>query len=136
MSWRPPTSVRRPRVEMIPLIDMFFLLLVFFLFGVFSMTMQRGLLVDLPSAQTATTTQDDTLAISITADGQLALQEEPVTLEALPGRLASYAAHGDEPLVLIHADERVRHGLVVSVLDAVRHAGLARVSIQAQPAVP
>ncbi len=121
---------------MIPLIDMFFLLLVFFLFSVFSMTMQRGLLVDLPSADTATATPDETLTISITADGLLALQEEPVTLETLSGRLAASATQGREPIVLIHADRHARHGLVVSVLDAIRHAGLVRVSIQAQPVSP
>lgn len=32
--------------------------------------------------------------------------------------------------VLVAADARVEHGLVVDVLDAVRHAGIFRLSIQ------
>lgn len=130
-----PFPFKRPvRVEMIPLIDMFFLLLVFFIFGVFSMTMQEGIMVNLPGASTAASLKDErAVTISITAEGALFLREQPVTLDALASTLRAEAAKSPEPLVSINADGEARHALVITVLDTVRHAGLQRVSFQTAP---
>jgi len=129
-----PFPFKRPvRVEMIPLIDMFFLLLVFFIFGVFSMTMQRGLVVNLPSASTAALTQEDTITISLAADGSLFVNRQPVMFQQLEAALAQGRPAVADPLVVIHADRQVPHGTVVSVLDGVRHAGYRRVSFQTAP---
>ena len=129
----PPFVAKRARIEMVPLIDMFFLLLVFFVFGVFSMSMQQGILVELPEAATAAASKGEAIAVSITADRRLFVNQVPVTLERLPARLSATAA-GGHPLVVIQADRAVAHGLVVSVLDRIRQAGLSRVSFQTAPA--
>lgn len=126
-----PFTPKRPRIEMVPLIDMFFLLLVFFIFGVFSMSIPQGIIVDLPSAQTAVSkANEDALTIAVAADGALFLDQEPAGLDGLPALLQQRTAHGSDPLVAIRADRRVAHGTVMGVLDAVRQAGLARVSFQ------
>ena len=129
-----PFTPKRPRVEMVPLIDMFFLLLVFFIFGVFSMTMQQGLIVDLPTADTAVALpQEDTLTISVAADGMLHLDQDPASLPNLPAMLRQRQDRLHDPLVAINADRATIHGTVMAVLDAVRAAGLTRVSLQAVP---
>ncbi|MDP3723748.1 MAG: biopolymer transporter ExbD [Candidatus Omnitrophota bacterium] len=122
---------RSVRIEMVPLIDCFFLLLVFFIFGVFSMTMQQGILVDLPAAQTATVQQEDTVTVSLTADGSVFVNQESVAMEVLAGRLQEAQRTRPHPLVILQADRQVPHGRVVDVLDAIRQAGLQRVSVQA-----
>jgi biopolymer transport protein ExbD len=124
-------SSKRPRVEMIPLIDMFFLLLVFFIFGVFSMTTQQGLIVDLPKAETAVSiANEELLTISLTAEGELLFNQQPVTLDVLPTLLRQQPWISPERLVVINADRYVRHGTVMAVLDAIRQAGLTRVSFR------
>lgn len=129
-----PFVAKRPRVEMVPLIDMFFLLLVFFIFGVFSLSMQEGLQVDLPSAQTSASSTEESLAISVTADGTVLVQQEPVPLASLAEALRQQRSRlVRSPLVRINADRNVSHGIVMSVLDAVRQADLTRVSFQTQP---
>ncbi|MBI3010845.1 MAG: biopolymer transporter ExbD [Candidatus Omnitrophica bacterium] len=121
---------RRPRVEMIPLIDMFFLLLVFFIFGVFSMTLQQGLIVDLPKAETSvSTTKEDVVTISLPAEGGLFINRLPVALKSLAATLRQHSMPR-ESMVVINADRQVPHGTVMAVLDAVRLAGLQRVSFQ------
>lgn len=127
-------ALRRPRVEMVPLIDMFFLLLVFFIYGVFSMSMHEGIIVELPAARTAASTKGDTITISIAADGALFVNDAPTSLEALPHALAAARQGVSKPLVAMNADAEARHGLVVQVLDLVRQAGLERVSFRAIPA--
>jgi biopolymer transport protein ExbD len=132
-----PFVARRARVELIPLIDTFFLLLSFFIFSVFSMSMQEGLQVDLPTAESAAPSKEDTLTISITAEGTLFLNQEPAVLDTLAQTLQQRrATFAQSPLVLINADRHVPHGTVMSVLDAVRQAQLTRVSFQAQPEAP
>jgi len=116
---------------MVPLIDCFFLLLVFFIFGVFSMTMQQGILVDLPAAQTATAQQEETVTVSLTADGTVFLNQESVAVEALADRLRAVQQVQPNPLVILQADHQAQHGHVIDVLDAIRQAGLTRVSVQA-----
>ena len=132
--WVKPFAPRRPRIEMVPLIDMFFLVLTFFMFGVFSMTMQQGILVELPKARTgASSSEEEPLAISISADGTLWLNRQQMTLEALREALRQ---HASEQAVTINADRQVVHGTVIAVLDAVRQAGLSRVSFQTAPEEP
>ena len=119
---------------MVPLIDMFFLLLIFFIFGVFSMTTQEGLIVDLPQAQTGAALKDDrTITVSVTAEGELAVNRQPATLQTLPVALEVQRGERREPLVVINADRDVSHGIVIGVLDAVRQVGLQRVSFQTVP---
>ena len=127
---------RRPRVEMVPLIDMFFLLLVFFIFGVFSMTMQQGLLVDLPVAKTTSASQEPTVTISLTVDGGMFVDQEPVSVEQLAFQLQQVHAHRPATTVVINADRQVPHGVVMTVLDTVRETGLQRVSLQAASPAP
>ena len=126
-----PFPSRRPaRVEMVPLIDMFFLLLVFFIYGVFSMTMQQGILVDLPFATTAAATKEEVVTISVSAEGALLVNHASVTLDTLAARLHQETAERRDRLVVLNADRRVAHGTVISVLDTVRQVGLQRVSFQ------
>lgn len=127
---------RSVRVEMVPLIDMFFLLLVFFIFGVFSMTMQQGILVELPRATTATTAQDKAVTVSLAADGTAFFNQDAVTMDELIDRLQTAQQTTPQQLVILQADRQVSHGRVVEILDAIRQAGLHRVSFQALPESP
>ena len=44
---------KKPRIELIPLLDMIFIVLVCFVYTFLSMTIQRGLNLDLPKAEAA-----------------------------------------------------------------------------------
>lgn len=128
-----PFAAKRPRIEMVPLIDMFFLLLAFFIFGVFSMTMREGVLVDLPAASTAEIAKDETVTVSVSPEGALFFGSRPVVLEELAAALRQAAQRAPQPVVLINGDRAAQHGVIVAVLDTVRQAGLSRVSLQTQP---
>jgi biopolymer transport protein ExbD len=126
---------RRARIEIIPMIDVVFFLLVFFMMASLSMTVYRGMPVNLPRATSGTDTPAESAAITVARDGQAYLDRQPVTRAALHARLRSLVGANPAVAIVITADEEVAHGRVVDVLDAVRTAGVTRMAIAIRPAV-
>jgi biopolymer transport protein ExbD len=124
---------RSPRIEILPLIDVVFLLLVVFIYAMLSMAVHRGMPVALP---TSTTAQPDThavVAVTVTVDGDIFVDQEPVALEDLKMALERLAAEDKETGVLLFADRQLPYQALFRVLDQVRRAGLHRISLQAEP---
>jgi biopolymer transport protein ExbD len=123
---------RKPRIEMIPLIDLMFLILVSFVYGVFFMSVHRGVPVALPLSSTAKIEKQLTLALSIQAGGTVFLDKEPMTLESLAETLKLKAMENKETGVLLFADRDLPYQKLYTVLDLIRAAGLSQVSLQAE----
>ena len=123
---------RKPRIEMIPLIDLMFLILVSFVYGVFFMSVHRGVPVALPLSSTAKIEKQLTLTLSIQAGGTVFLDKEPITLESLAETLKLKAMENRETGVLLFADRDLPYQKLYTVLDLIRAAGLSQVSLQAE----
>lgn len=123
---------RKPRIEMIPLIDLMFLILVSFVYGVFFMSVHRGVPVTLPLSSTAKIEKQLTLTLTIQADGTLFLDKEQVPMETLGEALKLRAAENKETGVLLLADKNIPYQKLYTVLDLIRMAGLSQVSLQAE----
>ena len=124
---------KRARIEIIPMIDVVFFLLVFFMMASLSMTVYRGLPVNLPRATSGTTPPAETADITVTRDGQAYLDRQPVTRTMLGERLRGLVGANPMVAIVITADEAVAHGRVVDVLDEVRAAGVTRMAIAIRP---
>lgn len=122
---------RRARIEIIPLIDIMFFLLATFIMVSLSMIQNQSVPVNLPSARSAQTDQaKSSTAITVTQEGKIYFNKVETTLEALPAQLKQLAASEADPKVLIHGDKKADLGTVVSVLDAVRRAGIKHTAIR------
>jgi biopolymer transport protein ExbD len=121
------------RIEIIPMIDVVFFLLVFFMMASLSMTVYRGLPVNLPRAASGTTPPTETAAITVARDGQAYLDRQPVTRAVLGERLRGLVGANPQVAIVITADEAAAHGRVVDVLDEVRMAGITRMAIAIRP---
>ena len=124
---------KRARIEIVPMIDVVFFLLIFFMMASLSMTVYRGLPVNLPRASTGTTPPAETAAITVARDGQAYLDRQPVTRATLGERLRGLVGANREVAIVITADEAVAHGRVVELLDEVRTAGVTRMAIAIRP---
>ncbi|RMF90216.1 MAG: biopolymer transporter ExbD [Nitrospinota bacterium] len=126
---------RRKRVEntlnIAPLIDIVFLLLIFFLLT--STFMHTGIELTLPEAQTAEVQDVEEHVISLTGEGELYLDLEPVSWEDLPERLQQSLANSPEKVVVINADRGVPLGFFVRAMDISRQAGALEVTISTRP---
>lgn len=121
-----------PRVEMIPLIDIVFLLLVVFVFAMMSMTIHKGIKVDLPSAATAQSNRQDYFSVTLTEAGELFVGIDPATIDELIESVAEARERDDKIRVFVNAHKNVSHGRVVEVLDGIRAGGVTAVSVQTE----
>jgi biopolymer transport protein ExbD len=119
----------KARIEIIPMIDVIFFLLVFFMVSTLSMTINCGLPVNLPTAATSQKGVWENLNLTLTQDGEMFLNKEPISLQDLGPRVSAALAGEPELMVIINADGDVRHHAVVEVMDELRLAGMARLAI-------
>ena len=121
------------------LVDVLFLLLIFF---TLTSTFKRAgeLDLQLPESTTAegrgSEASQRPVDLVLTEHGTLLLNGAPTTFDALLPKLR--ALHEGEPdkQVMIEAEEKVGHGEVVRLLDAVRMAGFTGVSIGVRTSEP
>ena len=127
---------KKPRIEIIPMIDTMFFLLVFFMVASLSMTVQRGLPVNLPHAASARDEIKQVVTLTLTKEGRLFLDdaETPSSAEAAM-KLAGRKKAGEQLAVVIKADRGVEHGKVIDLMDAVRQVGVLRISVAVTPAL-
>jgi biopolymer transport protein ExbD len=119
----------RARIEIIPMIDVIFFLLVFFMVSTLSMTINRGLPVNLPTAASSQKDLRENLNLTLTQDGTIFLNKEPIALQDLGPRVKTALADEPELMVILNADGDVRHQAVVEAMDELRLAGVARLAI-------
>ena len=123
----------KARIEIIPMIDVIFFLLVFFMISTLSMTINRGLPVNLPTAATAQKEIRDNVNLTVMHDGKMFLNKQPITLQEMGQRIKAALASDPQLTVVINADGQVLHRTVVDILDQLRLAGVSGLAIAVKP---
>ncbi len=129
----PAAAKKKPRIEIIPMIDTMFFLLVFFMIATLSMTIQQGMPVSLPTAESSTDTETENVSLTLTKDGALYYNKEDITLQELERRLMNLRQTTTDPSLLINADKEVPHGRVIKVMDLIRLSGITSMGIATEP---
>ena len=123
----------KARIEVIPMIDIVFFLLVFFMISTLSMTINRSLPVNLPKAASSQQELRETANLTVTKNGAMFLNKEPVTLQGIASKMKAELAKAPELLVIITADDQTSHGALVDAIDEMRLAGVSRLAIAVNP---
>lgn len=114
------------QINVIPLVDVMLVLLVIVLTtATFISTGQVP--VELAKAKAASDHKDVPLVITLTADGQLFLNDRPVVQEGLAAILTP---HPRESLVVVRADRVTVLERFVGLVDEVRGLGFRQVSLE------
>lgn len=115
-------------MDMTPMIDCVFQLLIFFMVTtVFAV--QSGLKVDLPQASTSDAPPEKDLSITISEKGEMDLNGTPVTLDNLEEQLRIQKDIFGSKVLIIKADKKSMHGIVVDVMDAAKIVGIDQLAI-------
>jgi len=131
MQFRRPRSLST-RLDATPMADTVFLLLIFFMLST-SFVVQPGIQVRLPKAITSEIQLKKDLMLTITAENILFLNEQPITLEELGEALQAAFAQRKDRVLIIKADQEVKHGLVVYAMDIAKLNGADRLAIATEP---
>ena len=123
----------KARIEIIPMIDVIFFLLVFFMISTLSMTVNRGLPVNLPTATTSQKEMRENVNLTVMPDGKMFLNKQPVTLQDMGQRIKAALASDPQTMVVVNADGKVLHSTVVDILDELRLAGVSGLAIAVKP---
>jgi biopolymer transport protein ExbD len=114
------------QINVIPLVDVMLVLLVIVLTTATFITAGQ-IPVSLAKASTAGDRQDTPLIITVTAEGELFVNDRAVTDEQLDATLLT---HPRESLVLVRADKTTRLDRFVTLVDRVRGLGFRQVSLE------
>lgn len=123
---------KKARIEIIPLIDVIFFLLATFVLFTLALNKSEGLAgVTLPESETGEPRDaSDSVTITVTQEGTIGWNKDPVTLDEFLTRLRAYKASNPEGRILINGDDNAFFTQAIYVFDEVRKAGFQRVLIE------
>ena len=119
---------RKVVINITSLIDVLFLLLIFFMVSS-TFIEQPGMKLELPESKSSTTEKIKDLVLEITSDGDLILNDTPISLDKLENKLKKLLPSLEEKTLVLKADKSIPHGTVVKVMDLARLSGLEKIVI-------
>ncbi len=119
-------------INVTSLVDIMMALLVIFI--IVAPMIEQGIEVNLPTAEPAKIDVSDVVTVTVSSNDRIYFEGQRVTMDDLSERLSNIQAANSDAAVLIKADEDIRYGRVVEILDAARSAGLSRLGMATKPA--
>jgi biopolymer transport protein TolR len=113
-------------INVTPMVDVMLVLLIIFM--VVTPMLQKGISVDMPKVnnpeQMPDADKEDALLVSIMRNGDVFFGTDKITPDNLTTKVKDRLANRVDKRVYVKADSRAHFGNVVSVVDAVRAAGV------------
>jgi len=121
-------------INVTPLVDVMLVLLIIFM--VITPMLQKGVSVDLarvhnPRLMNAAEKEDATV-LAITRDGKVYLGSDTITMDKITAKVKDRVSDKLDKTVYVKSDARAKYGDVVSVVDAVRAAGVDAIGLLAE----
>ena len=118
-----------PKLMIIPMIDIIFFLLVYFMISTMTMVQQNTFKVGLPQASSAQLDMNQHVNITVMADGNIAFNKESLDKEQLIRRVQIELQRNPDLQVILNGDKDVNYGFVIETFDALKQAGVKKLSI-------
>jgi biopolymer transport protein ExbD len=112
-------------INVTPLVDVVLVLLLVFM--VTAPMMSRGIDVSLPVANQPQNEPEDRITVSINHEERVYVGDQPVAIVLLEQRIHDMMAGRTQQVVYLRADERLRYGKVIEVVDKLKRAGVEQI---------
>ena len=122
-------SVKKARIEIIPMIDVIFFLLVFFMISSLAHEKFNSISVNLPKTSSQASAVKQKITLSIEKTGKFYLNQTEVTLPSLPGILSKIMKEMPDETIVINADQNSNYGIVMSAIDAAKTIGVRKFAL-------
>lgn len=120
-------------LQLTPLIDVVFLLLIFFMVSTAFIDFTRRMDIELPESSLGATIEKTRLfEIEITSEKDIFLNGDKIDFDSLSARLAKPGTSLEKRSVIIRADKRTLHGIVVKVMEICKKSGIKDIGIAVQ----
>jgi biopolymer transport protein TolR len=114
----------RSDINVTPLVDVVLVLLIIFMVMTPSLLKEMDLTVpEKADVQMATPTTTDQLVVSVSREGKIAINHEPILESQLTARMHDLLASRIDKLVFFDVDDDANYGEVMHVMDICRGAG-------------
>ena len=118
-------------INVTPMVDVMLVLLIVFMVTAPLLTV--GVQIDLPKTKAKILQdQDEPLAITIDAQGQVYLQDTEIDIEGLVPRLRAITDNNPDVRIFVRGDASVNYGRVMEVMGTVNVAGYKKVALVTQ----
>jgi len=122
------TPAIRPEINVTPLVDILLVMLVIFLAAV-TLT-QQAIESQLPqAAQRIAEQRPSQIMLEVSADRQLAVNHQTVTLSQLTPFLKEVYSQRSDKTIYVAAAGSLPYGAIIDVMDAVKGAGVDRMGV-------
>ena len=112
-------------INVTPLVDVVLVLLLVFM--VTAPMMSRGIDVSLPVANQPKTDEEERVSVSVSASERIYIGDQLVTAPMLEDKLRAMMEGRTSKVVYLRADESLRYGRVIAVVDAIKKAGVEQI---------
>jgi len=134
MAFNERNSESISQINVTPLVDVMLVLLVIFM--VTAPILQQGVSINLPNVRAgALAGAEEQLVVTVTARDAISLNDAAMTLPELQAKLHDIVLVQPNRQVFLRADEDARYGQVMTVLAAIREAGVERLGMVTEPPV-
>ena len=130
----PRTSQAKPfsDINVTPLVDVMLVLLVIFILTAPLLT--SAIRMDLPQSKASQAGEaPESISLSLTAAGEIFLNDKSVQRAALPSELQQVALLKPQVEVQLRADQAVPYGQVLNLMGLAQQAGLTRIGFVTAP---
>jgi len=118
-------------INVTPLVDVMLVLLIIFM--VITPMLQKGVSVDMARVNNprpmAAADKEDAVLLAITRDGKIYLGPDSVAVDQITTQIKDRIADKLDKTVYLKSDARAKYGDVVTVVDAVRAAGVDSIGL-------
>ena len=121
-------------INVTPFIDVMLVLLIIFM--VTAPMMQSGIGVALPQAETDSAPAEEGLTLTVTPDKYIHVDGSVININLLERRLQGFFAGKAKKIVYIKADEGLPYGVIVSIMDIAKKAGVETIGLVTEPVEP
>lgn len=114
-------------INMTPLMDLTFILLITFI--ITFPLIEQGVPVNLPSGKAADLQSADARSITIDKNGDLFLDDLPITTNELTREMALFSGIGSDAPVYVRADKNIKYELVADVMVILHKTGITKMAL-------
>lgn len=122
-------------INLTPLIDVLFILIIFFTVSS-TFLEQPGIELKLPEAESSQSHTAQKVIVYVDDDENIFLNDNPVEIDKVAEAVEALISAQTDKSVVLNADEKVTHGIIIKVMDLLRKRGIYKIIISTSKPLP